>query len=629
MKNKFKLLLGFFLLVVVGFAQQRPVANRAQNAASKRVLAGYEVTLNLNEARDGLIPVEMKTPMVEGDTAVFGMPAIVPGTYKIYDFGRFIFDLQAFDADGMPLYVQKHGLNQWKIYPGRKLATVRYKAKETYSDESDRRIFEPAGSDYQDSVFLMNLFTSVGFLVGQEQRPYRLVVERPKWLYGVTSLTVVSRGEEKDEFRGRNYFEIHDNPILYSRPDTASLQVKNTRVMVGVYSPNRVITAQKSLEQMQDIFEAAALYLGGKLPTELYTVLLYLADPEEMRGSGFGALEHETSTVLYMPEYDGDEFFQYMNDIVAHEFLHIVTPLTLRSHYVHHFDFNTPRMSKHLWLYEGVTEYTSHLIQVRAGLINVDEFLNRMREKIVAMVNFNAFVPMTTSSKYALDIYQDEYLNVYNKGAVLGMCIDLNLRALSNGEMGLGDVIRKLQNVYGRDTFFVDEDFFEIFTSHSHPAMKEFFARYVESAEPLPLEDLLGKAGVRYKPVFTRKFPSFGGIRIAYNEDRKAIYVSDVSDLDAFGKEMGLKEGDEIVTIKGMPFSLETFESTVANYFQTTKEGDVVEFEINRPQKKNKYKRMKLKGKAIMVNVEQEHLLELDENTSEKNIALRLKWLNQ
>ena len=56
---------------------------------------------------------------------------------------------------------------------------------------------------------------------------------------------------------------------------------------------------------------------------------------------------------------------------MAHEFLHIVTPLAIHAQQINDFDFYSPSMSKHLWLYEGVTEYTSVLVQVQQGLMSL------------------------------------------------------------------------------------------------------------------------------------------------------------------------------------------------------------------------------------------------------------------
>ena len=54
-------------------------------------------------------------------------------------------------------------------------------------------------------------------------------------------------------------------------------------------------------------------------------------------------------------------------DNAAHEFFHIVTPLSIHSEEIQYFDFNQPKMSEHLWLYEGSTEYHAHMVQEKYG----------------------------------------------------------------------------------------------------------------------------------------------------------------------------------------------------------------------------------------------------------------------
>jgi predicted metalloprotease with PDZ domain len=51
-----------------------------------------------------------------------------------------------------------------------------------------------------------------------------------------------------------------------------------------------------------------------------------------------------------------EELVKSMMDVVSHEFFHIVTPLSIHSKEIQYFDYN-PKMSEHLWMYEGVTEY--------------------------------------------------------------------------------------------------------------------------------------------------------------------------------------------------------------------------------------------------------------------------------
>ena len=43
------------------------------------------------------------------------MPKLIPGTYTISDFGRFISEFQALDNDENALSVDRLSINSWKI----------------------------------------------------------------------------------------------------------------------------------------------------------------------------------------------------------------------------------------------------------------------------------------------------------------------------------------------------------------------------------------------------------------------------------------------------------------------------------------------------------------------------------
>lgn len=92
-------------------------------------------------------------------------------------------------------------------------------------------------------------------------------------------------------------------------------------------------------------------------------------------------------------------------------------------------------MSRHLWMYEGVTEYFAHLFQVNQGLINNQEFYDRISSKIESSMNFNDTIPFTVMSQNILEEpYKSDYYNVYLKGALIGLALDIRLRELSDGK---------------------------------------------------------------------------------------------------------------------------------------------------------------------------------------------------
>jgi predicted metalloprotease with PDZ domain len=145
-----------------------------------------------------------------------------------------------------------------------------------------------------------------------------------------------------------------------------------------------------------------------------------------------------------MPDaMSGEELAEQLKDVVSHEFFHIVTPLTIHSKEIQYFDYNDPKMSQHLWMYEGVTEYFANLFQINQGLISEADFYKRMAGKIANAAQMDDTMTFTKMSANVLKKpYKDQYLNVYEKGALIGMCIDIIIREKSDGARGILDLMQ-------------------------------------------------------------------------------------------------------------------------------------------------------------------------------------------
>src|SRR5690606_11481539 len=228
-------------------------------------------------------------------------------------------------------------------------------------------------------------------------------------------------------------------------------------------------------------------FLGPIDTTKKYTVLLYLSDVRSADAKGFGALEHNTSTTVVFPEMlPQEQLISAMIDVVAHEFFHIVTPLSIHSEEIHYFDFNDPKMSQHLWMYEGVTEYFANLFQIQQGLIDEEEFYTRMSAKIAGANRMNDTMSFTEMSKNVLkEPYKSQYLNVYEKGTLIGMCIDIIIREQSNGERGILDMMQPLATLYGAKKPFSDEELFAKITEITYPEVGAFLDKHVKGTTPI------------------------------------------------------------------------------------------------------------------------------------------------
>jgi predicted metalloprotease with PDZ domain len=303
-------------------------------------------------------------------------------------------------------------------------------------------------------------------------------------------------------------------------------------------------------------------FLGKFNSTKKYSILLYLSDLQnENDAHGFGALEHPTSTTVVMPEAMGvEELVEQLKDVVSHEFFHIVTPLTIHSKEIQDFDYSNPKMSQHLWMYEGVTEYFANLFQVNQALINESDFYSRMAGKISNANNMDDTMPFTKMSQNVLTKpYKDQYLNVYEKGALIGMCIDIIIREKSNGTRGILDLMQKLSTEYGIEKAFDDSELFAKITLLTYPEVGQFLNTYVSGSTPIPYNEFLSKVGVSQKVIKSSGNPFLKGQvpTITVNQQTKEIIVLPADELNDFYKELGIQGGDILTEIDGTKYTLD------------------------------------------------------------------------
>lgn len=588
----------------------------------------YTVSMDLNVVQNDMVMVTVVPPAGLKGTVEYSFPKVIPGTYSIANYGRFIQDFAVLDAKGMRLSSSKVSENTWKIEKAEHVATIEYWVNDTY-DFDKSGVFEPAGTNIEEGEnFLLNLFGFVGYIEGKDKLPYTLNVAYPQTMYGTSALKRDSAVPGFDRWVADSYFLLHDSPIMYAAPDTASTEVGGALIAIHSYSPKGLVSAAFMMEQVTDLFEATRVYLGGTLPVDRYVILAYYLSGEDFN-RGFGALEHWNSTVFFLPEVPGEYIGKEITDITAHEFLHIITPLNIHSEEIGDFDFTNPKMSKHLWMYEGVTEYTSHHVQVRAGLISEEDFVNEMRDKIISSLEkYNDRVPFTVMSKHCLDVYKDEYYNVYQKGAVIAMCLDLTLLDWSNGEYDLAMLMRDLAGKYGSEKSFKDDELFDDIEAFTAPEIREFFIRYVEGAEALPLETCFGYAGISYVPERIVSLLSFMNADYTINEETNRIVVADIEDLDEFGSGLGLQVGDELLSFAGMEINLDNYVSVIETYRKNHKPGDLITVVVLRKDSKGKDREMKLKAKTVMRPYSSFHSLKLMPSPTAKQRLIRKAWIN-
>lgn len=575
-------------------------------AQKKTSTQEVKVTIDLTKVENDKVMVTVTPPTFSSNSAVFHFPKTVPGTYSADNYGKLIDNLKAFDKNGKELVTSKTDDNSWSLSNAKSVAKITYWVNDTYDSELGRGfgkddIFSPAGVNILDGQnFMINNHGFVGFFedkIALTEIPYSLTILHPAHLFGATSLIDIDKSDSADTFKATRYFDLTDNPIMYAKPDYETFMVEGMEILFSVYSPTGVHTAKSLLPDLEKTMRAQKAFMGSINDNKRYTILLYLTDMNRNDAKGFGALEHHTSTTVCFPEAMPTEALgEQLKDVVSHEFFHTVTPLSIHSKEIQYFDYTNPKMSEHLWMYEGVTEYFANLFQVNQGLIDAEEFYQRMIGKITNAASMNDTMSFTEMSRNVLSApYKEQYLNVYEKGALIGMCIDIIIREKSNGERGILDLMKKLSKEYGIEKPFNDNELFAKVTELTYPEVGEFLNMYVAGTTPIPYDTYFAKVGVTKAKIQVPGNPFLKDMATPYitvNPTTKEIIVLPSTDLNDFMKNLGLKGGDIIVAINDKPYNLDNIYDMIMES-QQWKADDAISVKIKRDDKEQT-----LKGKV-------------------------------
>jgi predicted metalloprotease with PDZ domain len=588
----------------------------------------YKYTVDLTKPANDELKVNLITPKINKAEIIFYMPKIVPGTYTNSDFGKFVHYVKAFDKTGKPLIVTAlPDSNSWKIKKANLLYRLEYTVEDTWDAKLKHGVYEMAGTNFEEGKnFSLNTCGIFGYFDGLKKLAFDLTFIRPADFYASTGLVPVSTSTNTDVFHCSNADHLYDSPIMFCVPDTTTIKVGATDVLISVYSPKKLISSKFVAKNLESLLHAAKNYLGGKLPVNKYAFLYYF-NGEQPTVQGQGAWEHSYSSFYSLPEAPQEQFIHTIVDVSSHEFFHIVTPLNICSKEVREFNFNKTILSKHLWLYEGSTEYDAHHTQVTQGLITPEEYLSRLSKKIqISKKYYNDTLPFTLLSLGSADKYAQQYGNVYQKGALINACLDIYLEKLSGGNYGVKNLKHDLSVRYGPTNYFNDDELFDEISRLTFPEVKVFFSKYVEGNEMLPYETFFGMAGIKY--ILKKESMGFTMGSIAVRPDEKgAVIIASIDKINEFGKKMDYQKDDEIISINNEQVNAVNFQDLSAKFTNTAKEGDTLTVKVKRKNTGGEMETVSLSAPAIKISKTDEHLLEF-ENPDAEQLKIRNAWLN-
>lgn len=552
----------------------------AQPVQPQASVPNIAFTVSMLKPHTHMLEVEVRVKRGAGVEAppaeVLVMPVWTPGSYLIREFEGHVQGFVALDANGGALQWEKINKNSWRVVTnGSRDWRATYSV---YANELTVRTNQ-LNSDHafwNNAALLMYL---EGFL----NSPSTLQILAPQPWKVATGLPPAPG--PKNTFRAENFDILYDSPVEVSSFKTLSFDVKGVphRIVIdgeGNYDPERM------RRDVQKIVEASIELMGREIPYKDYTFILHL------RASTGGGLEHLNSTALGFRRFNfkPESGYRSFLSLVAHEFYHLWNVKRIRPDALGPFDYTKENYTKLLWVAEGITSYYQDIILRRAGLITDKEFLAAAASSFQGLQKIPGR-KVQSAEESSFDSWikyyrQDEnsvnsQVDYYDKGAIIGLLLDLEIRKLSKGTKSLDDVMRHLYNeFYKKDRNYTPADFQKVSELMAGASLEDFFAKYVRGREELDYNASLVAAGLRLdttgttaaqKPVEKAHL----GADLVQEGDR--LVVSRVY-AGSPAYEQGLNTGDQIVALDNRRVTKEFFDARLAE----KKPGDLANLTIFR-----------------------------------------------
>jgi predicted metalloprotease with PDZ domain len=515
-------------------------------------------TVSMQKPHTHLLEVEMhlKSSRLPAQLNLV-MPVWAPGSYLIREFERHVQGFAAKDTGGRSLRWQKTNKNTWRIETGgANELRINY---QVYANELSVRT-----NDLNDRHAHWNNVALLMYPEGQLNVPSTLrVVPFDDWQVA-TGLPAIPG--QANTFRAENFDVLYDSPVEAGRFKTLSFEVRNVphRIVIdgeGNYDTERI------RRDVQKIVETQVAMMGD-IPYRDYTFIVHAHTRTD------GGLEHlnSTSVIFERNSFRAPASYHDFLSIMSHEFFHVWNVKRIRPDALGPFDYTTENYTRLLWVAEGLTDYYGYLLLRRAGLITAEEYLGNLSAMIDAVQSKPGRLEMSVEEA-SFDAWIKQYradensintqISYYDKGHLLGLLLDLEIRRLSKGAKSLDDLMRYLYaEFYKKNRNYTPEDFQRAAELMAGASLENFFTRYVRGREELDYNKSLNLVGLQLGAAVESNMPpveraSFGADLV--QEGDRLMVRRVYSNSAAY--EQGLNAGDQIVALDGMRVNQQLFQT--------------------------------------------------------------------
>jgi len=437
-----------------------------------------QYTLTIKNPSSHLYDIEISIKGVRDNAVSVSMPAWSPGMYRIENYARNVQDFRASNTRNQPLQWEQTDKQTWRITkPAADDVTVRYQVFSTLLSDQMADVAPPA-------TFM--------YVVGQKHVPCSVKYDAPgAWK--------VYTGLEKtgDRYHASDYDIFIDAPAFIGDFKVLEFDTGGAHHRLVFSKPNISMSAAQVTSDVQDIVDAAAT-IFGKLPYKEYTFLF------KVQPQATNSVEHLNSTRITVGENDfvTQNAYRQFLATVAHEFFHLWNVKRIRPAVLGPFDYTHEVQTRLLWVSEGITSYYGDLLLERAGIDMPAEYLSR----VGALINSFQHAPgrklmsaeeASWNTWLRSDNADNNTISYYTKGELIGLLLDIEIRARTKNQKSLDDVMRYLKTNYAdKGVGFPEDGFLKAVETVAGSDFHEFYQAAVQSRQELDYNRYVKQAGL-------------------------------------------------------------------------------------------------------------------------------------
>jgi len=478
-----------------------------------------------------------------GDTYNFKLPVWTPGYYLIMDYPKNVLNFKAEDGKGNPLDWAKTNKNTWQVESGPEDSLIISYDVYAFS----RSVAESFLDDSRAFICPTSVFMHVeGYL----DHPVSVAFQPNE--AGQRISTGLDPVEGKlNSFSAPDFDVLYDCPVLIGNQELLRFEVQGIPHVLAIENLG-TFDREKFLADIKRVCDETVLLIG-EIPFRHYTFI--------MMESGGGGLEHLNSmAVFYNPSgWESPAGYKRWLAFIAHEYYHLYNVKRIRPLVLGPFDYDRENYTNMLWVSEGFSVYYEYIILRRAGFTTREEFFDQVRGFIASFENrpgrlfqsaqessFDTWLKFFDRSENSANTT----ISYYDKGAALGLLLDLKIRHETENRKSLDDVMRTLYFDYHKDLGrgFTDDEFRAECEHAAGCPLPEIFDVYAATVQDIDYTKYFALAGLEIDLIYKEMPGVFLG---ASTREQGGILVVSSVERDSPAWNGGLSARDEIVSLDG------------------------------------------------------------------------------